>query len=157
MCWKKSCSVGHAACTFYLKNHNVSLRSLCLWPKIHYLLLSYALSLFFPFIFYIIHLSSLFFHIVLFIIFGCSLSFSDVTVQNLQLFELIFYACYFQSLSSSLFLFPRACSWQISLKLFKFLQQVRVPLVTHLQFFQFITKPDARHQRSVILSVGYDE
>ena len=76
---EKSCSVGHTACTYHLKNHIVLLRSLCLWPKIHYLWLP---SFFFPFIFYIIHPSSLclFFNIVLFIIFGWLLSFSNFTV-----------------------------------------------------------------------------
>jgi hypothetical protein len=79
---EKSCRVGHTACIYCLKNHNMLLRSLCLWPKIHYLLLPSFLSFSFPFIFYIIHPSSLclFFHILLFIVFGWSLSFSDFTV-----------------------------------------------------------------------------
>ena len=159
MCWKKSCSVGRTVCIYYLKNHNVLLRSLCLWPKIHYMLLPSFRSFFFPFI--ILYYPS-FFSLLIFpysavhlfwlasvFLWRYSLKFTVIWVNILCL---LFSISPFFPVS-----FPPACSWQISLKLFKLLQQVRVPLVTYLQFFQFITNPDARHQRSVILSVGYDE
>jgi len=145
-------------CMYYLKNH-VLLRILCLWPKIHYLLRSSFLSFFFPFIFYII---PSFFPLLIFPYCVVDLFWlaSVFLWRNSLKFTVIWVNILYLLFSISLFFpvsFPLACSWQISLKLFKLLQQVRVPLVTYLQFFQFITNPDARHQRSVILSVGYDE
>jgi len=82
MCWKKvvvldmqPVPITSRITTFYFAAFVYGLKFI-----ICYFLLLFLF--FFPFIFYIIHPSSLclFFHIVLFIIFGCSLSFSEVTV-----------------------------------------------------------------------------